>query len=65
MADDEPEEGYTEYHRLIAWRLERLRLLGFNADQAALLCRRTDVEHDADDLLRRGAPHTYVVEELT
>lgn len=61
----EDDEGYTELDRVIAWRANRLLRLGFTWEQAAVLCRRNDVEHEAEALLARGAPHTYVVEELT
>lgn len=49
---------------LIAHRLIGLLDLGFSLEQSLRLTARPDVVHDAGDLLARGAPHSFVVEEL-
>lgn len=55
-----PEDAKLLWHRA-----KELLGLGFTFDQIEELpLRQPDIAHTADDLLKRGAPHAYVVREL-
>ena len=67
MASVAPEVALTDWERrrLLAHRATRLLRLGFTLSQTLLLAHRNDVVHEAQALLERGAPHEFVVQELT
>ena len=55
----------TEIERIEAWRAERLELAGYDANVAAELAARHDVDlHRAVDLLRNGCPPDLAVRIL-
>lgn len=66
-AEEPPEDDrlLSELEQVIAWRVIGLLDLGFTLDHALEMRNRPDVCHDADDLLKRGYPHSLVVAELT
>ena len=67
-AEPEPEATedaeLDEVLRLLAHRTLGLLDLGFGLEQVLRLVRRPDVVHDAERLLKRGASHSFVVDEL-
>jgi len=66
MAEQSPSESplLDEFQRLRVHRTMRLLDLGFSLDQTFKLVWRDDVVHDAEELLRQGASHEFVVDEL-
>lgn len=60
-----PEYELSELERQVMWRTTHLLDLGFSMHQIEQLpLLRPDIAHEADRLLTRGCPHSYVVTEL-
>jgi len=64
----DPDAGEDEeraaVQRLLAHRTLGLLDLSFSLADTLRLARRADVVHDAERLLRQGASHAFVVDEL-
>ena len=67
MVEQSPSESplLDEFQRLRVHRTMRLLDLGFTLDQTFLLIWRNDIAHDAEELLRLGASHEFVTQELS
>lgn len=53
-----------EVLRVASYRTIGLLDLGFNLEQTLAIVHLADVVHTADALLKKGAPHAFVVDEL-
>jgi hypothetical protein len=58
-------DSNDEVLRVASYRTLGLLDLGFNLEQTLRIVHIADVVHTAEALLKRGAPHEYVVDELT
>ena len=65
--ESEPEEDLLdESGRLVSWEFRMCLELAFDVEQSTALVHTPHFTwHDADNLLKRGCSHAFVVDELT
>lgn len=62
--DEGPGLPDDEEDRVIRWRWHALRAMDFSAPESWELCMRSDVVHDAAELIAHGCSHKLVVRIL-
>jgi hypothetical protein len=65
VTDTQLQEREAAQEELFTWRLEQLRLAGYESRQAKLLAARLDIDlHQAVDLVHSGCPPKLAVKIL-